>query len=262
MSVLSYLQSLAGDALHWPGEKKKVTQAVDKLASRIKMYFGDEVVEHFKFGSTIRGTSLPKVFSDTTDVDYLVAFADRSFKPKTLIQKLVRFAEEEYPRNVVYQSSPAVVIEMSAVTFELVPAQYTLIRFFHDFRIPNSSATDWVATNPRGFEEKLVARNGECHHKLKAAIRLAKVWNVENNHVFSSYRLETLAVEGSYSFDSNLRDYFRTLMLNLPEDELDEKWRVKRLQLGKARLSKALELEKAGDIKAAEKVLDDFFGVN
>jgi hypothetical protein len=73
MSVLSYLESLAADALHRGGEKAKVTEAVEKLGSRLNRYFGDELDCHFKFGSVIRGTSLPKVFSDTTDVDYLVS---------------------------------------------------------------------------------------------------------------------------------------------------------------------------------------------
>lgn len=129
------------------------------------------------------------------------------------------------------------------------------------FRVPNSSANDWVGTNPRGFEQKLLERNAACDHKLKAAICLAKVWNVENRHVFSSWGLENFAVAGSYWGDKNLRDYFATLMLSLPEDGLDEQWRRKRLQLGKERLSKTLDLEKAGNSQAAEKVLDSLFGV-
>ena len=235
--------------------------AVSKLGARINSYFGGEVIEHFRFGSIIRGTSLPQAFEEEMDVDYLVVFTDRSLSPKTLVRKLMDFADRMYPRSTVYQSSPAVVIALSAVKLELVPAHRTLLGVLHSHRIPNSSATDWIGTKPLGFEQKLVERNKECHHKLKAAIRLTKMWNAENNYVLSSYRLENIAVDTSYPFDSSLRDYFCRLMFDLPELELGEKWRVARLRAGKARLSKALEYEKAGKLEDAEHILDDLFGI-
>lgn len=261
MSILSYLESLAGDALHLPGEKKKVREATEKLASRIRSHFGDQVVEQFKFGSSVRGTNLPKEYAEEMDIDYLVVFGDRSVTPKTLVRRLVDFAEKAYPRNDVYQSSPAVVIVLSAVKFELVPARRTLTGLFHTHEIPNSSATDWMGTNPRGFEERLMQRNKECHSKLKAAIRLAKMWNAENDYVYGSYRLENIAVDASYPFDSNLRDYFCRLMFALPEGELDAQWRVERVVAAKTRLRKALELEADGNLAAAEKGLHRLFGI-
>lgn len=261
MSVLSYLESLAGDALHLPGERKQVRDATEKLAARIRDHLGDEVVDQFKFGSSVRGTNLPKEYADEMDVDYLVVFRDRSLTPKTLIRKVMEFAQKAYPRNEVYQSSPAAVIVLKAVTFEVVPARRTVTGIFHSHEVPNGSATEWVGTSPLGFEQALMQRNGECHGKLKAAIRLVKMWNVENDYVFGSFQLENFAVGRLYPGDSNLRDYFCRIMLSLPEDSLDAKRRVDRLRAGKAKLRKALELEAAGKTASAEKRLDELFGV-
>lgn len=261
MSVLSYLESLAGDALHLPGERRQVREATEKLASRIRMHFGDQVVEHFKFGSTVRGTNLPKAYADEMDVDYLVVFRDRSLTPKSLVRKVVDFAQAAYPNNEVFQSSPAAVVVLKAVRFEIVPARETLTGIFDSHEIPNGSATAWVGTSPRGFEDTLMRRNGECHGKLKAAIRLVKMWNVENGYVYGSYLLEKFAVDRLYPGDSNLRDYFCRLMLSLPEDSLDAKWRLDRVRAGKARLRKALDQEAGGKAARADKTLDQLFGV-
>lgn len=261
MSVLRYLERLAGDALHLPGEKKKVKDALGKLDRRLQQHFGDELEECFKFGSSVRGTNLPKEFANEMDIDYLVVFRNRDLQPRSMLRKVVDFAQRAYPRNEVCQSSPAVVVVLSAVRFELVPARRTLTGFFHSHQIPNGSATDWVGTNPRGFEEKLTERNKACHSRLKTAIRLVKMWNTANGYVFSSYRLENIAVLQDYPFDVSLKDYFVRLMRGLPEGELDAQWRVDRLRKGKATLARALQLEAKGHGTAAEKALDDLFGV-
>ena len=140
MSVLSYLESLAGDALHLPSEKKKVQDALLKLQERLTRHFGKELEEHFKFGFSVRGTSLPQQYAEDMDIDYLVVFRDRGLKPKTLLQKLVDFAQKNYRRNEVFQSSPAVVVAMRSVRFELVPARQTLTGLFHSHEIPNPRA--------------------------------------------------------------------------------------------------------------------------
>jgi hypothetical protein len=261
MTVLTYLESLAGDALHLPGEKRKVQDALAKLQRRLSNHFSDQLESHFKFGSSARGTNLPRAYAEEMDIDYLVVFSDRTLAPKTLIRKLVEFARQAYPRNTVFQSSPAVVIEMRDVTFELVPARKTLTGLFHSHEIPNGNATVWVGTNPRGFEEVLVNRNKECHNRLKAAIRLAKMWNVANGYVFSSYQLENFAVNTSYLWDSNLTQYFRRLLMELPERELDAAWRVEKLRRGKRLLTDALRLDANGDVAKAEELLNQLFGV-
>ena len=246
MSVLSYLESLAGDALHLPSEKKKVQDALLKLQERLTRHFGKELEEHFKFGFSVRGTSLPQQYAEDMDIDYLVVFRDRGLKPKTLLQKLVDFAQKNYRRNEVFQSSPAVVVAMRSVRFELVPARQTLTGLFHSHEIPNPRATDWVGTTPRGFERALIERNNACHSRLKAAIRLVKMWNI--------------AFDLSYPWDKNLKEYFCRLLSELPESELDAAWRVERLRRGKNLLTDALRLEEAGQVTNAYKVLDRLFG--
>ncbi len=260
MSVLSYLESLAGDALPLPSEKKKVQDAVLKLQERLTRHFGQELEQHFKFGSSVRGTNLPQQYAEDMDIDYLVVFRERGLVPKTLLRKLVDFSQKHYRRSEVFQSSPAVVIVMSSVRFELVPARRTLTGIFHSHEIPNAGATDWVGTNPRDFEHALIERNKACHSRLKVAIRLVKMWNAKNGYVFSSFRLENIAFDLSYPWDKNLKDYFCRLLLELPEFELDAAWRMERLRRGKDLLADALRLEKNGEVTHAYKVLDRLFG--
>lgn len=260
MSVLSYLESLAGDALHQPSEKKKVQDAVLKLQERLTWHFGQELEEHFKFGSSVRGTNLPQQYAEDMDIDYLVVFRERGLTPKTLLRKLLEFSQTHYRRNEVFQSSPAIVVAMRSVRFELVPARRTLTGIFHSHEIPNAMATDWVGTNPRGFERDLIERNKACHNLLKAAIRLVKIWNVENGYVFSSFRLENIAYDLSYPWDRNLKDYFYRLLSELPESELDANWRIQRLRRGKKLLADVLRLEEAGEVTNAHGVLDRLFG--
>jgi len=260
MSVLSYLESLAGDALHLPSEKKRVQDAVLKLQERLTRHFGNELEKHFKFGSSVRGTNLPQQYAEEMDIDYLVVFRERGLTPKTLLRKLIDFAELHYRRNEVFQSSPAVVIVLRSVRFELVPARRTLTGIFHSHEIPNARANDWIGANPLGFECALIERNKECHSRLKAAIRLVKIWNAANGYVFSSFRLENIAIDLSYPLDKNLKDYFCRLLSKLPETELGTAWRVERLRRGKRMLADALRLEENGENMNAYKVLDRLFG--
>lgn len=260
MSVLSYLESLAGDALHLPSEKKKVQVALLKLQERLTLHFGKELDQHFKFGSSVRGTNLPKQYAEDMDIDYLVVFRERGLAPKTVLRKLGDFARKHYRQNAVFQSSPAVVVVMSSVKFELVPARQTLTGLFHSHEIPNARATDWIGTNPRGFERALIERNKACHGRLKAAIRLVKIWNAKNGYVFSSFQLEKIAFDLSYPWDKNLKEYFCRLLSELPEFELDAAWRVERLRRGKSLLADVLRLEKRGEVTNAYKVLDRLFG--
>lgn len=260
MSVLSYLQSLAGDALHLPREKAKVQEALLKLQERLTQHFGNELEQHFKFGSAVRGTNLPQQYAEEMDIDYLVVFRERGLTPKTLLRKLVDFAQLHYRRNEVFQSSPAVVVVMRSVRFELVPARRTLTGIFHSHEIPNAKANDWIGSNPLGFEHTLIERNKACHNQLKAAIRLVKIWNAENGYVFSSFRLENIANDLSYPWDKNLKHYFCRLLLELPESELDADWRLARLQRGKKLLTEVLSLEESGNVTSAIKLLDRLFG--
>lgn len=260
MSVLSYLESLAGDALHLPSEKKKVQEAVLKLQERLSRYFGDELEHHFKFGSSVRGTNLPQQYAEDMDIDYMVVFRERGLAPRTYLRKLADFAQKHYRQNAVFQSSPAVVVVMRSVRFELVPARRTLTGLFHSHEIPNARATDWVGTNPLGFERALIERNKACHSRLKAAIRLVKMWNAENDYVFSSFRLENIAYDLSYPWDKNLKDYFIRLFLELPESELDADWRMERLGRGKKLLTDILRLEENGEVKNTYELLDLLFG--
>lgn len=260
MSVLSYLNAVAGDALHHPAEKKRVDEAVATLRRRLRNHFDDQLLEDMKFGSAVRGTNLPKEFADEMDVDYLVVFRNRGLAPRTVLAKLNDFAQSNYRRNNVFQSSPAIVIALSAVRLELVPARRTLTGIFDSHEIPSPDAARWVGTTPLAFQAELAMRNQQCDGLLKSAIRLMKMWNAANEYVFSSYRLENIAVGLTYWGDSNLKHYFCRLMRNSPEAELQATWRRERLRRGKMLLESALDCERGGNRSEAELLLDVLFG--
>ena len=51
MSVLGYLENLASNAILSDDEKSSIETSISTLQTRLNNYFGDELKEHFKFGS-------------------------------------------------------------------------------------------------------------------------------------------------------------------------------------------------------------------
>lgn len=239
MSALSYLQALSKEALFKPGERAKIERSLTALEQRLDEHFGTERVESFQFGSAIRGTSIPLAYSDFTDIDYMVVFRDAAITPRAYLDRLMVFSKKYYPRSTVRQATPAVVIELAHTTFELVPA---LEAFWNDFKIPSTSGS-WTGSNPRGLELDLVQRNKSCDGMLKPAIRLAKLWNVAQGHVFSSFELETQAIALSYPFIHNVRDYFYAILGGLTLDLSEADWRHQRLETAKRYIQEAKALE-------------------
>ena len=102
MSVLSYL--------------------TDTLSTKLGNYF-DNIASKFVFGSYDRRTILRRSKDSNSDIDFMVCFTDgNEWTPQTLMNRLKRFAEANYSKNEIYQSSPTIVLELSHIKFELVPA--------------------------------------------------------------------------------------------------------------------------------------------
>jgi hypothetical protein len=60
MSVLSYLQARAGEAVLSEKEKLLINRSIGSLQKKLDAYFGEGVSQHVRFGSTTRGTNLPR----------------------------------------------------------------------------------------------------------------------------------------------------------------------------------------------------------
>jgi predicted nucleotidyltransferase len=209
MSVLSYLENVSSNLVLTSNENSSVATSISTIKSRIDSHFGTEVKEHFQFGSYTRGTILPRKYDEQSDVDYMVIFKNpNNYKPQTLLGWLKDFAEKKYSRSEIYQSYPTMVLELSHIKFELVPA------IKNDWGIisipsPSSYYADWMATDPNGFNTSLTNANTYNSYKIKPLIRLMKYWNVKKaSRRYSSFLLEKWIVEKYFLNCSNLKEYF------------------------------------------------------
>ena len=163
----------------------------------------DGLADKFQFGSSTRGTILPRAMDAKSDIDYMVVFSKGGFVPQTYLDRLKAFVEKRYSSSEVYQSSPTVVLDLNHIKFELVPA---LHYYGTTYRIP-SGASDWQDTNTNDFNSTLETSNKNNAYLIKPTVRLAKLWNVANGYVFDSYLFEKWIATQSFYFCSNQRDY-------------------------------------------------------
>lgn len=203
MSVLTHLQSTAGRAILSAGETSSIQTSITTIASRLDSHFGTGISSRFRFGSSIRGTILPRKIDEHSDIDYMVVFAKNDAKPQTYLDRLKRFADAYYSSSETKQSHPSIVLELNHIKFDLVPAVKTI---WDTLQIPNN-AGDWQDTDPTGFSKQLEDANKRHNSLLKPTIRLLKYWNAQRGYPFESFGLEKWAAAIGYTFCTNLRDY-------------------------------------------------------
>ena len=210
MSINSYLTDLASELVLSSNEKSNIRTSIDTLLRRLNLYFNDEELDkHFQFGSNTRGTILPRKADSESDIDYMVVFKNpNNYKPDTLLGYLKKFMEKYYSTSEIYRDSPTMVLELNHIKFELVPAKQD---YFGNLSIPSKSnlLTEWMSTDPTGFNKKLTDANIKNSSKLKPVIRLMKYWNRGklSGH-YSSYALEEWIVDRyTYFPKTSVRDY-------------------------------------------------------
>lgn len=217
MSVLNYLENLASNAILSNDEKSSIEISISTLKNRLNSYFGDKLSNHFLFGSSTRGTILPRKMDEESDIDYMIVFNDDSCKPQTYLSRLKNFAEYYYSRSEIYQDNPTIVLKLNHIKFELVPALSTYTE--GQYKIPDkaNSYSDWIYTNPNSFNDELTEKNKNNNCKIKPMIRLVKYWNADRGHIFYSFLKEKDIVDKYYYNCSNIKDYFFYYMLSMPD---------------------------------------------
>lgn len=210
MSVNSYLRDLASELVLSDSEKDHVSNSMDTIKSRLSSYFGSDVTEKKVFGSYSRGTILPRKADENSDIDLMVVFSNPyGYKPQTFLNKLKNFAEHYYSTSEIYQSSPTIVLELQHIKFELTPAY----KSYSTYYIPNGQS-DWMSTDPDGFNDTLIECNKNNGNKIKPIVRLLKHWNIKKNYRdIASFELEkTIANELMYAYYSSTTyaDYVKT----------------------------------------------------
>jgi hypothetical protein len=216
MSVLNHLKNVASNAVLSTNEKSSIETSISTLETRLDTYFDDEISKHFKFGSSTRETILPRKMDENSDIDYMIVFSDNTYKPQTYLDKLKKFAEKYYYSSIVGQSNPAIVIELSHIKFELVPAIKSS-SLGAPYKIPDksSSYSDWIYTDPTAFNNTLVEKNKNNNYEIKPMIRIVKYWNALSGYPFVSFLKEQDIVSKYYYNSTNLKDYFFEYMLGM-----------------------------------------------
>ena len=83
MSVLSCLQTLSSETLLSAMEHQSIERSVSNIREKLIQHFGDGIADQLRFGSTTRGTNLPRLLDEYSDVDYMIVFADNDKAPQT-----------------------------------------------------------------------------------------------------------------------------------------------------------------------------------
>lgn len=214
----TYLVAVARSLILSDDEQLKIRTSISSLQTKLNSWYGDELYNHFRFGSSTRDTILPRKVDEDSDIDYMIVFKNtQNYKPATLLNRLKTFVETKYTRSEIYQSHPTIVLEMSHIKFELVPAikQYTWSDTYY-IPAPSSDYADWMETNPQEIKKKVDEANNRNHYQIKCLIRLLKYWNVMNGRVYSSYELEDHIAGSSFWFCTSLEDYFFDAVRGLP----------------------------------------------
>lgn len=223
MSVLGYLQSRASSAVLSSTENSSIATSIDTLKSRLDGYFTrdhDALSTHFKFGSSTRGTILPRADDMHSDIDYMIVFEKGGYTPQTYLDRLRTFVEKRYSSSEIYQDSPTIVLELNHIKFDLVPALY---QYGTTYKIPSGTAS-WRDTNPNDFDSTLESANKNNSYLIKPTVRLAKIWSAANGYVFDSYLFEKWIANQSYFFCSNQKDYLFAVFDKLTANETTQ-WR-------------------------------------
>lgn len=214
MTVNSYLNDLAEKLIIRDSEKDSIRRSFSALESRLSNYFGGDIGFVRKFGSYHRETILPRDYDFNSDIDVLVKFTDKSYKPQTYLNKLKRFAEYWYSRSEIYQSNPTIVLELNHIKFELVPCLEAERYEGGNYKIPSKASNyqEWLLTSPFEFNDELTRKNKVFNYKIKPLIRILKRWNVNTRYskIYDSFKLEEKIVNHDFSYlnNSSLKDYF------------------------------------------------------
>jgi len=166
-------------------EKSSIERSIATLRERLSGYFNSELSEQFQFGSSTRGTILPRNMDSRSDIDYMIVFSDSRYEPQTYLDKIKRFAQRFYSTSDIKQSSPTVVLELNHIRFDLVPA----LQNYSGYKIIGR-LKHWVNTNPNEFNTSLTNKNKSESFMIKPTIRLAKFWNAKNDYTFESHEFE------------------------------------------------------------------------
>lgn len=247
MSALSYLQRRAAEAILSGKEEQSIKTSITAVRERMSAFFAGQLTDQFQFGSSTRGTILPRPMDEHSDIDYMVVFSDGNMTPQTYLDRLRRFADFYYPSSAIKQATPTIVLELNHIKFDLVPA---LKHWWSGYQILDGRG-GWQGTSPNDFNAQLTRKNNDHAFLIKPLIRLVKIWNAQNGYVYESFGLEKWIVERDYWLCGSLRDYLFNVIENLPLTHVQ--WRDERINRARQMVAQARSFERMGQSPLAER---------
>ncbi|MDI1355732.1 MAG: nucleotidyltransferase domain-containing protein [bacterium] len=225
-------------------EGKSITSSLSSLTAKLKAHFGQDLKEVIEFGSYKRDTILPRRFDEHSDVDLMIVFNHKSINvnPSTYRKYLQDFCDKYYPNSIVYKSKPTVVLELVKIKYDLVAAYQQQSGWSGSVTtyIPKSD-TEWMTTDPHGFNKLLSDKNGNNKHLIKPLSRLMKAWNASAGYPIESFSLEKEIVNTGF-FSSTLEEYFFSMINNMTRyrDTVSASTKVTALKDNAAKVKQAL----------------------
>lgn len=257
MSVLSFLTDTASRAVLSTTEQSSITTSISTLQTRLGHHFSSGIIrQHFRFGSSTRGTILPRSMDERSDIDYMIVFSENNATPQTYLNRLKTFLDRYYKSSEIRQSSPTIVLELNHIKFDLVPAT---MAWLGQLQIPDGSG-GWMTTNPNDFNTTLEAKNKQNKSLIKPAIRLFKYWNATAGFPFrSSFELEKWVCNLSFWFQANQKDYFFEIFDNLNTSSSYSKWVNDEITRAKTIVANVRQYERDGLMMTAENEIKKLF---
>ncbi len=256
MSVLSFLTDTASSAVLSSTEQSSITTSISTLQTRIGLHFASGVIkQHFRFGSSTRGTILPRSKDEHSDIDYMIVFSENNATPQTYLNRLKAFVEKYYSSSEIYQSSPTIVLELNHIRFDLVPATTD---WLGGLQIPNKSG-GWMSTNPNDFNATLEAANKANSSLIKPSIRLLKYWNAKSGYPFESFGLEKWVCGLNFWGATNQKDYLFAIFDNLGTNYSNAQWVNDEITRAKNIVSAVKQYERDGMPVSAETEIKKLF---
>ncbi len=229
MTVNSHLNKIANAGYVRDSERANIDRSIVTLQSRANSYFDKDMTDQILFGSYSRGTILPRLMDSNSDIDYMFVFRDDNSTPQTYLNRIRRFVNQYYTTSEIAQSNPTIVLKLNHIRFELVPA---IQGWLGGLSIPAKASdyNDWIGTDPKGFNEKLVEANREHGSKIKPLVRVMKYWNVRAGYPFEPFMLEQEIVANgffllSFSNSRQLCDYFYSFVGNISAGFFAPQWK-------------------------------------
>lgn len=219
-SLNSYLTGLASNYFisHGSTERDQITTSFGTIQTRLKNHFGNKVNDVLVFGSWDRDTILPRKYDTNSDLDIMIVFDHSTLNntPETYRKWVLEFAQSKYSTSLSKKDFPTVRLDMTHITFDLVPTRIEEYVFWKQHYIPNSG-NQWMTTDPFSFTQTVKQKNVENKSVVKPVLRLVKAWNAKAGYPFDSYDLEKYIVNNVFwSWNQSVESAFFSAINCLP----------------------------------------------